>query len=106
MQLGQTIAERAAGNPFFAEEIVRDLAERGVLLGERGATCRPRTMSTKLLCPPRCRRCIAARIDRLPAAAKSILNAAAVIGSHFDVDTLQALRPETESTRLDRTGVG
>src|ERR1700758_293069 len=35
--LGQTVAERAAGNPFFAEEIVRDLAERGVLSGERGA---------------------------------------------------------------------
>ena len=34
--LGQTIADRAAGNPFFAEEIVRELAERGVLRGERG----------------------------------------------------------------------
>ena len=33
--LGQKIAERAAGNPFFAEEIVRELAERGVL--RRGA---------------------------------------------------------------------
>ena len=32
--LGQTIAERAAGNPFFAEEIVRELAERGVLRGQ------------------------------------------------------------------------
>ena len=31
------IAERAAGNPFFAEEIVRELAERGVLRGNRGA---------------------------------------------------------------------
>ena len=27
----RSIAERAAGNPFFAEEIVRELAERGVL---------------------------------------------------------------------------
>src|SRR5271163_2800497 len=35
--LGQKIAERAAGNPFFAEEIVRELAERGVLRGEWGA---------------------------------------------------------------------
>ena len=35
--LGQTIADRAAGNPFFAEEIVRELAERGVLRGESGA---------------------------------------------------------------------
>ncbi len=32
--LGQKIAERAAGNPFFAEEIVRELAERGVLRGK------------------------------------------------------------------------
>ena len=32
--LGQKIAQRAAGNPFFAEEIVRDLAERGVLRGQ------------------------------------------------------------------------
>ena len=31
--LGQRIAERAAGNPFFAEEMVRELAERGVLRG-------------------------------------------------------------------------
>ena len=33
--LGQTIADRAAGNPFFAEEIVRELAERGVLRATR-----------------------------------------------------------------------
>ena len=36
-RLGQTIVQGAAGNPFFAEEIVRDLAERGVLRGELGA---------------------------------------------------------------------
>ena len=35
--LGQRIAERAAGNPFFAEEIVWELAERGVLRGDPGA---------------------------------------------------------------------
>src|SRR5262249_34444239 len=35
--MGQTITERAAGTPFFAEEIVRDLAERGVLRGKPGA---------------------------------------------------------------------
>ena len=35
-ELAAIIAERAAGNPFFAEEMVRELAERGVLAGERG----------------------------------------------------------------------
>ena len=32
--IGALIAGRAAGNPFFAEEMVRDLAERGVLEGQ------------------------------------------------------------------------
>ncbi|MGO8935779.1 MAG: AAA family ATPase, partial [Mycobacterium sp.] len=34
--LAAIIAERAAGNPFFAEEMVRELVQRGVLAGERG----------------------------------------------------------------------
>ena len=40
-ELAAVIAERAAGNPFFAEEMVRELAQRGVLAGERGGyVCR------------------------------------------------------------------
>ena len=34
--LSDLVSERAAGNPFFAEEIVRDLTERDVLVGGRG----------------------------------------------------------------------
>src|ERR1700755_207234 len=34
--LAAQIVDRAAGNPFFAEEMVRDLAERGVIDGEHG----------------------------------------------------------------------
>ncbi|PRC49908.1 cyclase, partial [Mycobacterium sp. ITM-2017-0098] len=32
-KLARAIAERAAGNPFFVEEMVRELVERGVLAG-------------------------------------------------------------------------
>ena len=40
-ELAAIIAERAAGNPFFAEEMVRELVQRGVLTGERGGyVCR------------------------------------------------------------------
>ncbi len=40
-ELAAIIAERAAGNPFFAEEMVRELAQRGVLAGDRGGyVCR------------------------------------------------------------------
>ena len=35
-ELAELITTRAAGNPFFAEEIVRDLSERDVLVGGRG----------------------------------------------------------------------
>ena len=34
--LAERIATAVAGNPFFAEEIVRDLAGRDVLAGGRG----------------------------------------------------------------------
>ena len=63
------IAGRAAGNPFFAEEIVRDLAERGVLDGERGAyICGADVADVGV--PATLQATIAARIDRLDAAAK------------------------------------
>ena len=52
--LGRTIAERAAGNPFFAEEMVRELAERGVLRGNRGAYMSTADVA-RSACPPLCR---------------------------------------------------
>ena len=86
-ELGQMIAERAAGNPFFAEEIVRELAERGVLRGEPGATSR-RRRSAEVSVPATLQATIAARIDRLDPEAKRTLSAAAVIGSRFSLDLL------------------
>ena len=35
-RVAERIAQPAAGNPFFVEEIVRDLVGRGLLLGNRG----------------------------------------------------------------------
>ena len=85
--LAAQIAERAAGNPFFAEEIVRDLAERGVLDGDRGAyRCQGDLADVSV--PATVQATIAARIDRLNATAKRTLNAAAVIGSRFGADLL------------------
>ncbi|OBF32442.1 cyclase [Mycobacterium sp. ACS1612] len=88
------IAERARGNPFFAQEIVRDLAERRVLLGERGAyVCPDPAMEVSV--PASLQAAIAARIDRLDDVAKQTLNAAAVIGLRFDADMLAALVHES-----------
>ena len=43
-KLTAIIVDRAAGNPFFAEEMVRELVQRGVLTGDRGAyVCRSKS---------------------------------------------------------------
>jgi class 3 adenylate cyclase len=67
--LGQTIAARAAGNPFFAEEIVRELAERGVLCGDPGAYVSMGEVA-EVSVPATLQATIAARIDRLQRDAK------------------------------------
>ena len=83
--LAHTIAERAAGNPFFAEEIVRELAERGVLRGEPGAYISTAEVA-EVSVPATLQATIAARIDRLHPKAKRTLSAAAVIGSRIAPD--------------------
>ena len=88
--LGQKVTERAAGNPFFAEEIVRELAGRGVLHGERGGYVSMADVS-EVSVPATLQATIAARIDRLNPKAKRTLSAAAVIGSRFSRGLLETL---------------
>ncbi|MDT5368757.1 MAG: hypothetical protein QOC62_3188, partial [Mycobacterium sp.] len=88
--LGQTIVGRAAGNPFFAEEIVREVAERGVLEGQSGAY-KSTAEGAEVSVPATLQATIAARIDRLDPKAKRTLSAAAVVGSRFGVDLLTVL---------------
>jgi class 3 adenylate cyclase len=88
--LATMIAARTAGNPFFAEEIVRELAERGVLHGNRGNYMSMADV-TEVSMPANVQATIAARIDRLDPAAKRTLSAAAVIGSRFDPGLLETL---------------
>jgi class 3 adenylate cyclase len=88
--LAAIIAERAVGSPFFAEEMVRELVQRGVLTGERGAyICRADVAEVSV--PATVQAAIEARIDRLSAPAKRTLNAASVIGVRFGSELLAAL---------------
>ncbi len=89
-ELAAIIADRAAGNPFFAEEMVRELVQRNVLAGERGSyVCG--TNATEVTVPATVQAAIAARIDRLSAPARRTLNAASVIGARFGAELLAAL---------------
>jgi hypothetical protein len=84
------IAEKAVGNPFFAEEMTRDLAERGVLAGDRSAYVST-AGAGEVGVPATLQATIAARIDRLEPAAKRTLSAAAVIGARFSRALLETL---------------
>ena len=89
-ELAAIIADRAAGNPFFAEEMVRELVQRGVLTGERGGyVCRADVAEVSV--PATVQAAIEARIDRLNTPAKRTLNAASVIGARFEAELLAAL---------------
>jgi class 3 adenylate cyclase/tetratricopeptide (TPR) repeat protein len=83
------------GNPFFLEETVRTLVETGALAGERGAYRLTRPVEA-LRIPATVQTILAARIDRLPAEEKQLLQAASVIGKHVPYALLAAIADQPE----------
>jgi class 3 adenylate cyclase/tetratricopeptide (TPR) repeat protein len=81
------LAARSEGNPFFAEQIAASWREAGP--GEGGAAL-----------PGRLRTLLAARVDRLAAAEKHVLEVAAVIGN----DCAPALLSDAAGIAQDRFG--
>ncbi|MFQ5946820.1 MAG: AAA family ATPase, partial [Anaerolineae bacterium] len=84
------ILERSEGNPLFLEEIIRTLIEEHVLRREGDRWTAPGEVG-RFVIPNTLRGVIAARIDRLPTAAKMSLQHASVVGRVFTYRTLQAL---------------
>jgi adenylate cyclase len=82
------IVKRSGGNPFFAEELVRSLAEGGVLPGDPN---RPAIglESVARAMPATVQAVIAARIDRLGEPEKSLLQMCAIIGKEVPVVVLE-----------------
>jgi class 3 adenylate cyclase/tetratricopeptide (TPR) repeat protein len=81
-ELGQLVAERAEGNPFFVEELLAVLIDRGVLSATDGSWSL-RDLPSESTMPDTVHAVLAARIDLLGPAEKSALQAAAVIGRVF-----------------------
>jgi adenylate cyclase len=87
--LKRTLIDRTEGNPFFLEESVRTLVETRVLSGERGAY-RLEGEVPAIDASPTVQAVLAARIDRLPASARRLLQTASVIGKQFSLRLLRA----------------
>jgi class 3 adenylate cyclase/tetratricopeptide (TPR) repeat protein len=85
--LDEPIHERTGGNPFFIEEIVRELAESGYLEGERGRYRLAKPIEDAGV-PVTVQAVLAARIDRLDPEAKQLLQVASVLGKEVSEEAL------------------
>jgi class 3 adenylate cyclase len=83
------------GNPFFIEENIRTLVETGALTGERGAYRLTRPVQA-IEVPATVQVILAARIDRLSAEDKQLLQTASVIGKDVPAVLLHAVAEATE----------
>ena len=86
----QLILTKAEGNPFYVEEVIRMLIDRGSLRRQDGAWEVTRDLS-EVEIPDTLQGVIMARIDRLPEDAKRTLQIAAVIGRRFQVKVLETV---------------
>ncbi|MBI3914579.1 MAG: AAA family ATPase [Chloroflexi bacterium] len=86
--LRNLILAKAEGNPFFVEEVIRMLIDRGGIALQNGKWTMTREISS-IEIPDTLQGVLAARIDRLPEDAKRILQIASVIGRKFQVKILE-----------------
>ena len=93
------IIEKAEGNPFFVEEIIRSLIETEQIVRDNG-DWHAANKTTKISLPKTLSGVLSARIDRLSNETKRVLHFASVIGRSFDVKTLSAM--ESRSNGLER----
>jgi tetratricopeptide (TPR) repeat protein len=96
------ISQKAEGNPFFVEEIIRALIERGALTrAADGWTSTPLLQQVAETIPDTLQGLIMARIDRLPDESKEVVQHAAVIGRTFLYRVLLAIAEHTASLDAD-----
>jgi class 3 adenylate cyclase/tetratricopeptide (TPR) repeat protein len=91
------IIQKAEGNPFFVEEVVKSLQDVGTLRpqGEHYVLTKP---LEEIVVPDTIQDVLMARIDRLPDAPKKTLQLAAVIGREFTRRLLERLADIRERT--------
>jgi class 3 adenylate cyclase len=91
----ELVAERAEGNPFFVEELIATLADRGVLARANGGWSFGE-LPPDISVPDTVEAVLAARIDLLPRTEKAALQTAAVIGRVFWSGPVCELAAETD----------
>jgi predicted ATPase len=84
----ELILQKAEGNPFFVEEVIRMLIDREVIV-RKGNHWSALQEIQNVTIPDNLESLLMARIDRLPDEVKQTLRVAAVIGRQFPVKILE-----------------
>src|SRR5438552_916782 len=98
-ELAKTIIARTAGNPFFIEEVVRDLKASNLLVERTGRVGLIAGATAPV--PATVQEVLEARLDRLAHEPRRTLNVGATCGPHLRVRVLERLLPDRKSTRLN-----
>jgi ABC-type transport system substrate-binding protein/class 3 adenylate cyclase len=93
-QVADLLAERSGGNPFFLEEALRDLIERGVLRRLNGGL--ELADGDRVAVPTLVQEALQARLDRLTQEAREVVMTAAVVGRSFEMPLLERLIPAVD----------
>ena len=96
----RALDEVCEGNPFFIEEVLKTLAERGDLVYRNGAWQRDKDVGD-IAIPDSVSGAVEQRVHALAADGQRALRVAAVIGRRFDFDLLQQVCELPERTVLD-----
>jgi len=103
--LKRLIIEKTEGNPFYMEELVQVLFEERALV-RNGSVKITRSLS-QLKIPATVQAILAARIDRLPADEKELVQTLAVIGKEFPLSLVQEVAGAEElERRLEHLQLG
>ena len=92
-EVGTRIAEAAEGNPLFVEEMLSMLIDDGLLVRENGRWAATRDLAAVPV-PPTIHALLAARLDRLGADERAVIERAAVEGKVFHEGAVAELAPE------------
>lgn len=90
VEVSELLAARSGGNPFFLEEALRDLVERGVL-EPVNAHWELTIAADELTVPLLVQEALQARLDRLEPTAREVASVASVIGPTFGLPLLELL---------------
>ncbi|MEE8290256.1 MAG: adenylate/guanylate cyclase domain-containing protein [Candidatus Tectomicrobia bacterium] len=97
------ILAKTAGNPFFMEEMVQALFDQGILVrnGDDGSPALTQPLTT-IQIPPTVQGVLAARVDRLTADDKALLQTLAVLGPVFSLSLIRRMLDQSEPFLVEK----